>query len=270
MSSSVQHAQSAETEWIDDPRPHHVNEEESTQATNSSNGMSLSRQRSLRERHAELQQRQRELRRHVDNAEVWGTQTESYESLVEERLRLFYLRYLPAGVPHPDVRRAYEHFGGNLHELNKALRLKYGADLDDARCRVDSNSPPGSQKDSGTPLRDHASSEQHKPATVCQCIADFVDHPASPFAAVGLKSKDFSTRTLHCGHGGTCEALGEVGEVLWEIPGQAVDGFTEGFKHASKAVSEGPQEAVCGIETAFRHEQPVHPGGRHPETEGYV
>jgi len=50
----------------------------------------------------------------------------------------------------------------------------------------------------------------------------------------------------------------------WEIPGQTVDGFTEGLKHTGSAVSQGPRMAVDGFENAFRHDPP------RPRTEGFV
>jgi hypothetical protein len=265
--------QSEETEWVDDPRPAGTLPDENAV---------------LRERYEQLREKQVALQAQLDSTATWGAE-ESYAELLESRLRLFYSQHLPDGAAHPDAKRALAHFGGNVAALNRALKVKYGADLDDA-CR----SKPA-RSDEVPPTE----SSHRRPNTFCQCVADFVDAPASPFAAVGVrckvnrtrctsataascletgmqrsepdwkvqvgvKSKDFSMKKLHCGKGGACESVGEVGRALWEIPGSTVAGFSEGFKHTSSAVQEGPQMAVHGIETAFRHEP------TRPRTEGYV
>ena len=185
-----------------------------------------------------------------------------------------------------NARRAVVHFGGNIAALNAALRGKYGADLDDA-CRNDWT-PEGEVRKAAR-AQAQADDSPRRPGTICQvsfadactfacdcacrganscgmlqCVADFVDAPASPFAAIGVKSKDFSTKKLHCGPGGACEPIAEVGQTLWEIPGSALDGFAEGFRHASSAVGEGPKMACDGAQTVFRHE------AKSNKTEGFV
>jgi len=188
--------QSAETEWIDDPSPYHGDQQEAT---------------SLRERHADLLAQQARLRTRME-AEVWGgPHTEGYPVLVQQRLELFYAQFLPASAEPPNAKRAVAHFGGNMHAINQALKAKYGVDLDDA-----SHEDWSTRKAAAPPSAvngDEASSR--RPGTLCQCIADFVDAPASPFAAIGVKSKDFSHKKLHCGRGGVCEPLGDVGQSLY-------------------------------------------------------
>lgn len=291
---AVARAQSEKTEWIDDTkqyeeansRPIHVGDRRLDAA-------------SLRQRHARLQEQQAQLQRRLDDTEVWGKETESYASLLEKRLDVFYTQYLPTGAAHPNARRAVIHFGGNMAALNTALKGKYGADLDDA-CRNDWT--PESEARKAARAEEEADSLRRRPGTICQvsplrvyvcllraracafvwcvfscacvragfnsgmfqCVADFVDAPASPFAAIGVKSKDFSTKKLHCGPGGACEPIAEVGQTLWEIPGSALDGFAEGFRHAGCAVSEGPKMACDGAATVFRHQPPP------PKTEGFV
>ena len=244
--------QSAETEWIDDPRPHRGDDEHASQG------------QTLRERYEQLraQQAQAELQERLDSTTVWDK--ESYAEILERRLKLFYAQHLQEGIEHPDAKRALAHFAGNVEALNKALKAKYGADLDDAARRQAQQGGCEAPRAAADGPEQRGETSHRRPGTICQCVADFVDAPASPFAAVGVKSKDFSLKKLHCGKGGACQSLGEVGQSLWEIPGSTVAGFSEGFKHTRSAVSEGPQMAVNGIETAFRHKPP------RPKTEGYV
>jgi len=235
-------AQSTDTEWIDDPRAYHDDSPPQTEIP----AARRLETHSLRERHAQLLQQQALLKQRLDSTEVWDAKTEGYASVIERRLELYYELVLPDGSPRPDVHKAVVHFAGDVGALNQALRAKYGYDLDDAA----SPERPGR---SHTAPRNKSPPRQ--PGTICQCIADFVDAPASPFAAIGVKSKHFSSRRMHCDKGGVCEPVGEVGRALWEIPGTAVDGLAEGFKHTSVAVGEavgdGPRMAADGVEASL-------------------
>ena len=137
--------------------------------------------------------------------------------------------------------------------LMKRSKKKYGVDLNDAPSL---HSPPPNREHVPAANDDKCDSPHRKPATICQCIADFVDAPASPFAAIGVKSKDFSLKKLHCGRGGACEAMGDVGQTLCEIPRAAADGLVDGLKNTCESASDGPKMAVDGVSKAFRHGPP--------------
>jgi len=204
------------TEWIDDPSQYHGDQQEAT---------------SLRERHADLLAQQARLRTRME-AEVWGEpHTEGYPVLVQQRLELFYTQFLPASAEPPNAKRAVAHFGGNLHAINQALKAKYGVDLDDA-----SHEDWSIHKAAAPPPAvngDEASSR--RPGTLCQCIADFVDAPASPFAAMGVKSKDFSHKKLHCSRGGVCEPLGDVGQSLYVHTLHTIHDYIDSHKDTLQA-----------------------------------
>ena len=237
--------QNADTEWIDDPRSYDGDKQDA--------GLDL-RTQQLRERHALLVKQQADISERLHTGgQVWGEHTDSYRTLLEERLRIFYMQYLPTGSAFPDTKRAVSHFGGNAAAINEALKKKYGVDLNDAPSL---HSPPPNREHVPA-ANDHKCDSPHrKPATICQCLADFVDAPASPFAAIGVKSKDFSLKKLHCGRGGACEAMGDVGQTLCEIPRAAADGLVDGLKNTCESASDGPKMAVDGVSKAFRHDPP--------------
>ena len=87
--------QSAETEWIDDPRPHDEQVPEG---------------HSLWERYERLRTQQAELQERLDSTATWDK--ERYAEILENRLRIFYAQHLPDGVQHPDAKRALAYFAG--------------------------------------------------------------------------------------------------------------------------------------------------------------
>ena len=107
--------QNADTEWIDDPRPYDGDKQDA--------GLDL-RTQQLRERHALLVKQQADINERLHTGgQVWGEHTDSYRTLLEERLRIFYMQYLPTGSAFPDTKRAVSHFGGNAAAINEALLL---------------------------------------------------------------------------------------------------------------------------------------------------
>ena len=86
--------QNADTEWIDDPRSYDGDKQDA--------GLDL-RTQQLRERHALLVKQQADINERLHTGgQVWGEHTDSYRTLLEERLRIFYIQHLSGGSVHPE------------------------------------------------------------------------------------------------------------------------------------------------------------------------